>query len=78
MIKKFYKLTEGKIPIVGCGGISSGKDALEFCKAGASLVQLYTALGYEGPGLIARMKQELADELQKENKTWAELVGTSS
>lgn len=63
-IRDMYKLTEGSIPIVGVGGITSGKDAFEKIRAGASLVQLYTALSYQGPPLITRIKRELVDELQ--------------
>lgn len=51
-----YQLTKGKIPIVGCGGVSSGKDAYRKIRAGASLVQLYTALVYKGPKLLPDMK----------------------
>jgi len=54
------------IPIIGAGGISSGRDAYEKIRKGASLVQLYTALGYEGPGIVPRVKEELADLLKKD------------
>lgn len=47
VIRKMYKLTNGKIPIVGVGGIFSGEDAYQKLKAGASLVQIYTSLTYE-------------------------------
>lgn len=49
-------LWQGKIPLVGCGGVSSGEDAYRKIRAGASLVQLYTGLVYDGPGLIPRIK----------------------
>ena len=49
----------GKLPIIGVGGISSGQDAFEKIKAGACLVQLYTALAYDGPPLVKRIKREL-------------------
>jgi dihydroorotate dehydrogenase len=45
--------------LIGVGGVSSGEDAWAKIRAGASLVQLYTALVYEGPGLIGRIKREL-------------------
>jgi dihydroorotate dehydrogenase len=48
------------MPLIGVGGISSGADAYAKIRAGANLVQLYTALVYEGPGLIARIQNELA------------------
>ena len=54
----------GQIPIIGVGGVSSGKDAYEKIKAGASLVQIYTALVYEGPPLVNRIKRELAQLLK--------------
>ncbi len=48
-----------KLVLVGVGGVSNGKDAYAKIRAGASLVQLYTALAYDGPGLVARIKREL-------------------
>ena len=53
------RLTKGKLVLVGVGGISSGEDAWAKIRAGASLVQLYTALTYEGPTLVTRIKREL-------------------
>jgi len=47
VLREMYALTRGKVPLVGCGGISSGKDAYAKIRAGASLVQLYTALVYQ-------------------------------
>jgi dihydroorotate dehydrogenase len=55
----FYRLTEGKIPLIGCGGVSSGDDAYAKIRAGASLVQVYTALIFHGPPLVGRIKREL-------------------
>ncbi|CAR27103.1 ZYRO0C08998p [Zygosaccharomyces rouxii] len=75
-LKNVAKYAKGSnLVLVGCGGISTGKDALEFGKAGASFVQLYTAYAYRGPGLVAKIKDELADELKKENKTWTQIIG---
>ena len=56
------RLGSDAVTLIGVGGISSGADAFLHAKirAGASLVQLYTALVYEGPGLIGRIKRELA------------------
>ncbi|CAE6527624.1 unnamed protein product [Rhizoctonia solani] len=62
------------IPIIGCGGISSGADALEFARAGASSIQLYTAFGYSGVGTARRIKDELTDELKRLGTTWDKLV----
>lgn len=55
-------LTRGcaEVPIIGVGGVSSGADAFEKIAHGASLVQLYSALSYEGPPLVPRIKDELA------------------
>lgn len=74
-LKLLNKHTKGSgLVLVGCGGISSGKDALEFAKAGATFVELYTAFAYKGPGLVARIRDELAEELRKEGKTWQQIV----
>jgi dihydroorotate dehydrogenase len=55
-----YRHTQGRIPIVGCGGVASGADAYAKIRAGAQLVQLYSALVYRGPGLVRAIKDELA------------------
>ena len=65
-LREMYRLTEGRIPIVGVGGISSGADAYERVRAGASLVQVYTALAYEGPGLAQRINEDLATLLERD------------
>jgi dihydroorotate dehydrogenase len=62
------------IPLIGCGGISSGADALEYARAGASLVQVYTSFGYDGAGACRRIKDQLVEELAKEGTTWSEVV----
>ncbi|XP_073440640.1 dihydroorotate dehydrogenase (quinone), mitochondrial isoform X1 [Dendrobates tinctorius] len=58
-IKEMYALTSGQVPIIGVGGVSCGLDALEKIRAGASLVQLYTALTYQGPPVIGKVTREL-------------------
>jgi dihydroorotate dehydrogenase len=60
LLREVYRLTEGRLPLIGVGGIASGADAYTKIRAGASLVQLYTALIYHGPGLVARIKRDLA------------------
>jgi dihydroorotate dehydrogenase len=65
-LRAMYRLTEGRVPLVGVGGIASGADAYERIRAGASLVQLYTALVYEGPELVGRIKRELANLLRRD------------
>lgn len=64
ILRQMYKLTGGRIPLVGVGGIGSGADAYAKIRAGASLVQLYTALAYEGPGLVGAIKRDLAAMLK--------------
>ena len=59
MVTDTYQYTEGKIPINACGGISSGPDAWKALQAGASSVQVYTALAYHGPGIVSRINREL-------------------
>ncbi len=62
-------LHAGKVPIIGVGGVSSGQDAYDKIAAGASLVQLYTSLSYEGPPVIMRVKRELASILKEKGFT---------
>lgn len=66
IIRLFYKLTGGRIPIIGVGGIDSGAAAYEKIRAGASLVELYTALIYQGPGLVRRIQADLLDNLVRD------------
>jgi dihydroorotate dehydrogenase len=65
-LRDVYRMTNGKIPIVGCGGICNADDAYERIRNGASLIQLYTALVYEGPSLIPRIKKGLQDRLRRD------------
>lgn len=66
ILRQMYRLTEGNIPLIGVGGIASGHDAYRKIKAGASLVQLYTALVYQGFGLVGQITQELVRLLEKD------------
>jgi dihydroorotate dehydrogenase len=59
MLARIYEATGGRVPLVGIGGVDSGATALAKIEAGASLIQLYTGLIYEGPGLIGRIKSDL-------------------
>ncbi|KAF7212111.1 dihydroorotate dehydrogenase (quinone), mitochondrial [Nothobranchius furzeri] len=63
-VREMYRLTQGKVPIIGIGGVSSGQDAMEKIRAGASLVQLYTALTYQGPPVVTKIKRELEQLLK--------------
>jgi len=64
VLRHMSRLTEGRVPLIGAGGISSADDAYTKIRAGASLLQLYTALTYQGPGLIGRIKSGLAERLK--------------
>ena len=66
MIKKFYKELDSKIPIIGVGGVNSGKSAYEKIIAGASLLQLYTGFVYRGPSAAKDIKKELIQILKSE------------
>jgi dihydroorotate dehydrogenase len=66
VLRQFYRHTKGELTLIGVGGVSDAASALEKIKSGASLIQLYTALVYQGPGLIAKLKRELADLLRDE------------
>ena len=78
ILKKMYELTNGQIPLIGVGGISSGRDCYEKIKSGASLVQLYTALVYSGPNLINSMKSDLIDLIKTDGyKNLTQVIGKS-
>lgn len=66
IVGDMYQRTEGKVPIIGCGGVASGADAYAMIRAGASLIQLYSALVYHGPALIPRIKRELTELLKRD------------
>ncbi|KAJ2785226.1 Dihydroorotate dehydrogenase (quinone), mitochondrial [Coemansia javaensis] len=71
--RQMYRLTGGRIPIIGCGGISSAEDALAFARAGASMVQIYTSMVYDGPGKAREIKDDLMRLLK--GRRWADVVG---
>ena len=78
VLARVYELTKGKIPLVGCGGVASGRDAYEKIRAGASLVQTYTAFAYAGPALVPAMKAELAACLREDGyESVAEAIGAA-
>lgn len=66
ILSDMYRLTGGKIPLVGVGGVSNGEQAYAKIKAGASLVQLYSALVYHGPGLARKINAELKEFIIKD------------
>jgi dihydroorotate dehydrogenase len=71
-LAKFYLLTKGRIPLIGVGGISDGATALAKIEAGASLLQVYSALVYKGPELVSDILRELTSEVTKRGafETW--------
>jgi len=76
MINKFYKLLNGKIKIIGCGGVDSGKSAYEKFLAGANYVQLYTGMVFRGPNVVNMIKKELKELLIVDGvKNFAEIIG---
>lgn len=64
MLAKIYRATGGSIPLIGIGGIDSPQSALSKIEAGATLLQLYTGLVYEGPGLIGAINTRLAEAVR--------------
>ena len=75
-IRKLYALTDGSVPIIGVGGVGSGHDAYEKLKAGASLVEIYSMMVYEGPGCVSKIRSELADLMvQNGHRRLEDVVG---
>jgi len=77
IIKKFYRELKNKAPIIGAGGVNSGKSAYEKIIAGASLLQLYTGFVYKGPSVAKKIKKELIEILKTKGiKNIKEAIGT--
>ena len=75
-LNKVYKYTEGKIPLIGVGGVDSAEKAYKKIKNGASLIQLYTGLVYKGPKLINEINMGLIELIEKDGfKNISEAVG---
>jgi dihydroorotate dehydrogenase len=66
MLARVYRLTQGRVPLIGIGGIDCGGAAIAKIEAGATLLQFYTGLIFEGPDLIGRIKRALVDYLERE------------
>ena len=76
LINKFYKNLNGRIKIIGVGGVDSGKSAYEKFLAGADYVQLYTGMVFRGPNIVNMIKKELKELLLKDGvKNYSEIVG---
>lgn len=69
VIRSLFSITQGKLPIIGSGGIFTADDAYEKIRAGASLVEVYTALIYRGPGLLKEIHSGLRQRLKKDGYT---------
>lgn len=67
LVRYLYQATDGAIPIIGVGGVDSAEAAYEKIRAGASLVQLYTGLVYQGPGVVKSIKEELVQLIARDN-----------
>jgi len=79
ILKKMYLLTNGQIPIIGAGGISNGHECYEKIKAGASLVQIYTALVFQGPKIVKKILTELNGLVLTDGfKNISEVIGKST
>ena len=77
LLSAVYRACDGKLTLIGVGGVASADQAYAKICAGASLVQLYTGLIYEGPGLVTRMKRDLAELLRADGFTnMQEAVGS--
>ena len=69
MIRHIFSVTQGRIPIIGSGGIFTGQHVVDKLKAGANLVQIYTGMIYRGPGIVKKINHELIEQMEKENIT---------
>jgi len=79
IIADTHRYTNGRIPVNACGGISSGLDAWKAFQAGASTVQIYTALVYHGPGIVSRINRELVRLLAEAHmNSFSEIAGTGN
>ena len=76
LINIFYNLLKGKIPIIGVGGVDSGKSAYDKFSAGANFLQLYTGMVYQGPNIVGKIKNELKKILtEKGLNNFKEIIG---
>ncbi len=79
LINKFYKILKNKIKIIGVGGVDSGQSAYQKIISGASLVQLYTGMIYQGPNIASKISEELINILDKEGvKNISDVVGSKN
>ena len=72
LVQKVSKLSKGTLPIIACGGVQNATDVVDYLRAGATMVQLYTSLIYEGPGLVREIKDDLGQMLK--GRSWEEFL----
>jgi len=72
-LQHIYQRTGNSLPLIGCGGIVTGKDAVDYARAGATLIQLYTSFAYDGFGKARQIKDEILREL--DGRKWSEVIG---
>jgi dihydroorotate dehydrogenase len=78
-LRDFHQASAGTIPLIGVGGIANAEDAWERICAGASLIQLYSAMVYEGPGIARRIAEGLLERLLRAGfANIAEAVGSAA
>ena len=79
ILRQAYRLTEGKIPLIGVGGVSGVDDVWEKMCAGASLVQIYSALIYQGFGMVSRIVEELSKRVERGGyKNISQIIGSKA
>ena len=79
LINKFYKILKNKVKIIGVGGVDSGQSAYKKIISGASLIQLYTGMIYQGPNIASKISEELINILDKEGvKNISDIVGSKN
>ena len=76
LVRRVYKMKAREQVVIGCGGISSGADALRFIRAGANTVQLYTAMVYQGANVVNDINKELARLLAESELTLPKAIGS--
>ena len=76
LANKFYKILKNEVKIIGVGGVDSGQSAYQKIINGASLVQLYTGMIYQGPNIVSKINEELINILDKEGvQNISDIVG---
>ena len=79
LINKFYKILKNEVKKIGVGGVDSGQSAYQKIINGASLVQLYTGMIYQGPNIVSKINEELINILDKEGvQNISDIVGSKN